>query len=120
MGRFITVHLTLSFPAHGSEETIKGTSGGDEDSGKGPRQVGGAAVLPFSSWGTGGRGRSTFLGGGREASRELALGSGSSSPWKGVYAPPHHACGLQVMVYTVDIQTWVLGTFLIEDKHLSE
>lgn len=85
------MHLPLSFPTHGSEETVKRTSGGEEDLGKGPRQPGGAALLPLSSRGTGGRGRSTFLGGGWEASRGLALGSGSSSPRKGVYAPPHHA-----------------------------
>lgn len=62
MGLFITtMSIPLSFPARSSEETTARSSGGEgAAAGEGGAVEGGAAaVLPFSSWGTRGRGRST-------------------------------------------------------------
>lgn len=53
-----------------------------------------------------------------EASGILVLGSGSSGTWKGVCSP-HHACSSQVIRYMVNVQTWVLRTFLIEETYHS-
>lgn len=62
MGLFITtMSIPLSFPARSSEETTARSSGGEgAAAGEGGAVEGGAAaVLPFSSRGTRGRGRST-------------------------------------------------------------
>lgn len=85
MGLFITtMSIPLSFPARSSEETTARSSGGEgAAAGGGGGAAAGGGVPAFLQSGNQRAWPLHLPGGGWEASRVLALSSGSSRPWKG-------------------------------------